>query len=68
MNPHPPVVSIVIPVYNGERHIGDTLASILEQTYEDLEIIVVDDGSTDRSIDICRQFNDPRIWYSDKPS
>jgi len=57
------LVSIVIPLYNGERYIGATLTSILEQTYEDIEIVVVNDGSTDRSIDICRQFKDPRIRY-----
>ena len=58
-----PMVSIVIPVYNGERYVGATLASTLDQTYEDLEVIVVNDGSTDRSLDICRQFTDPRIRY-----
>ena len=43
------LVSIIVPVYNGERFIGRTLASALAQTYDPLEVIVVDDGSTDRT-------------------
>lgn len=47
-------VSIVIPVYNAEKCISDTVASIRSQTYKDWEIILVDDGSTDRSLDIMK--------------
>src|SRR5689334_11336926 len=43
------LVSIIVPVYNGERFIGGTLASALAQTYEPLEVIVIDDGSTDHT-------------------
>ena len=46
------LVSIVIPVYNAERCIGDTVASIRAQSYTNWEIIMVDDGSTDKSLDI----------------
>jgi glycosyltransferase involved in cell wall biosynthesis len=47
-----PKVSVIIPVYNGERYLSSAIESVLNQTYEDLEVIVVDDGSTDRSQDI----------------
>lgn len=48
------LVSIVIPVYNAEKCISDTVASIRSQTYENWEIILVDDGSTDRSLEIMK--------------
>ena len=49
-----PLVSVVVPVRNGERFLGEALDSVLTQDYEPLELIVVDDGSTDRSGDIAR--------------
>lgn len=54
-------VSVVVPVYNVEAYIAETIESILRQTYVDLELIIVDDASQDRSIEICQQFKDPRI-------
>jgi glycosyltransferase involved in cell wall biosynthesis len=51
-----PLVSILIPAYNSEQWIGDTLRSAIAQTWEHKEIIVVDDGSTDRTLEIARQF------------
>jgi len=50
------LVSIVIPVYNAEKCISDTIASIRSQTYDNWEIIMVDDGSTDKSLEIMRTF------------
>jgi len=54
-------VSIIIPVYNVEQYIAETIKSVLAQTYQDFEIIIVDDESPDRSIAICQSFTDPRI-------
>ncbi|MDP8975950.1 MAG: glycosyltransferase family 2 protein [Actinomycetota bacterium] len=50
------LVSVVVPVHNGERYLGDALQSVLDQTHADLEVIVVDDGSTDRSAGVAKDF------------
>lgn len=55
-------ISIIIPVYNAEKYICDTLNSIKEQTYKNIEVILVDDGSTDNSKALCKSFlNDKRF-------
>lgn len=51
-----PKVSIVIPAYNREQYLGMAVRSVLDQTYSDLELIIVDDGSTDGTLDIAQQF------------
>lgn len=51
-----PALSIVIPVYNKQKYISDTLKSVINQTFIDSEIIIVDDGSTDNSLQICEEF------------
>lgn len=53
---HRPLVSVIVPVYNAEAYLEECLKSIINQTYEKLEILVVDDGSTDRSPEICDEF------------
>ena len=58
-----PLVSVIIPAYNAERYIGRALCSSLEQTYRNLEIVVVDDGSTDGTARIVQEIRDPRIVY-----
>lgn len=60
---NPPLVSVIIPVYNGRRFIGAAIESALAQTYNPIEIIVVDDGSTDDSVSIVREYQqqDDRI-------
>src|SRR5947209_6717846 len=56
-----PLVSIIMPVYNGQPFLIQAVDSIVRQTYSDFELIIIDDGSMDRSLDIVRSYNDPRI-------
>src|SRR5262245_15338392 len=56
-----PLVSIVLPVYNGARFLRKSIDSCLTQTYRDIELIVVDDKSLDNSVDIVRSYDDDRI-------
>jgi glycosyltransferase involved in cell wall biosynthesis len=58
-----PKVSVVIPAYNSGRFLGEAIQSVLDQTFGDFELIVVDDGSTDNTRDVVRSFTDPRIEY-----
>ena len=53
-----PKVSVVIPCYNREAYIAQTVESVLGQTWQNLELVVVDDGSTDRSMDVLRGYGD----------
>ena len=57
------MVSIIIPMYNSEKYIAECIASVLRQTYYNIQIIVVDDGSQDKSKDILDRFNDRRLEY-----
>jgi glycosyltransferase involved in cell wall biosynthesis len=56
-----PVISIVIPAYNAERTILETIASVRQQTFTDFELIVINDGSTDRTLDLLRTIEDDRL-------
>ena len=51
-----PLVSIIVPVYNIGEYVGKCLESVCGQSYENLEILVIDDGSTDESGKICDEF------------
>lgn len=64
------MVSVVIPVYNAEKYIQQCVRSILNQSYSDLELILVDDGSCDSSAFICYELaqKDARIKYYYQPN
>ena len=63
MEPNKPLISVVVPVYNMERYLERCVDSILAQDYANLELILVDDGSTDKSLSICHRYRqtDPRV-------
>jgi glycosyltransferase involved in cell wall biosynthesis len=56
-----PRVTVVMPVYNAELYLRDALTGVLEQTFEDFELLAIDDGSTDGSLDVLRSCSDPRL-------
>lgn len=53
--------SVIIPLYNKEKYIANTLKSVLAQTFQDFEVIIINDGSTDNSLEVVRTFDDSRI-------
>lgn len=60
-----PLVSVILPVYNSEKHIYEALESIVNQSYQNLEIITIINGTTDKSLDEVNKFNDKRIKVID---
>ena len=56
-----PKVTVFIPAYNREKYIGDAIESVLAQTYTDFEILLIDDGSTDSTVEIMGSYTDPRL-------
>lgn len=56
-------VSVIIPTYNGNRHLGEAIQSVLNQTYQNYELIVVNDASPDDPAEVMVKFDDPRIRY-----
>jgi len=56
-----PKISVIIPAYNAERTILETINSVLNQTFSDLEIIVINDGSTDRTVEVLQNVDDARL-------
>ncbi|HFI0021633.1 TPA: glycosyltransferase family 2 protein [Streptococcus suis] len=51
------MISVIVPVYNNESYIERCIKSIINQTFKDLEVVIIDDGSTDKSLDICKQLS-----------
>ena len=56
-----PLVSVIIPSYNHEKFVRECIQSVLDQTFQDFEIIITDDASTDHTVEIIEQFEDSRI-------
>jgi CDP-glycerol glycerophosphotransferase len=65
-----PLISVVVPMYNVERYLTDCLESLAQQTFTDLEVILVDDGSPDSCADMARAFaaRDPRFRLVQQPN
>jgi glycosyltransferase involved in cell wall biosynthesis len=62
-----PLVTVIVPVKNAETYIGAAVRSVLEQSYRNIEVIVIDDGCTDRSIEVVRGVGDPRVRIIEGP-
>ena len=58
-----PKVTVLMPVFNGEAYLKESIQSILDQTFNDYEFLIIDDGSTDKSSSIIDSFSDPRIRF-----
>jgi glycosyltransferase involved in cell wall biosynthesis len=63
-----PKVSVLIPCYNAEKYIGETLESVFRQTWPEIEVVVVDDGSTDESAEVVRSFARPNLRLIQQPN
>jgi hypothetical protein len=67
LNSPAPAISVLMPAYNAELHILQSVKSVLAQTFEDFELLVVNDGSTDRTLEILSGISDPRLRILDNP-
>lgn len=65
-----PLISVIVPVYNAQDYVERCVRSLMKQTYQNLEIILIDDGSTDDSLDICGKLKmeDGRIRVFSQPN
>ena len=63
MNKNRPKVSVLLSVHNHENYVGQAIESVLRQTFQDWELIIIDDCSQDRSPDVARQYQDERIQF-----
>jgi len=58
-----PLVTVTMTTYNHEKYIGEAIESVLAQTFSDIEVVVVNDGSTDGTESVVKKFSDPRVVY-----
>ena len=58
-----PIVSVIMPAYNHEKFVGEAIESVLKQSFEDFEFIIINDGSTDNTEKVIKSYDDPRIRY-----
>jgi len=58
-----PLISVIIPTYNKAQYLGEAIKSVLNQTYKNIEIIIIDDGSTDKTREVVKSFDDEGIIY-----
>ena len=62
-----PTITVLMPVYNCALYINEAMDSILSQTFDDFEFLIIDDASTDDTVSIIKSYNDPRIQLVEKP-
>ena len=63
-----PLVSVIIPLYNAEQYIAETIQNVLNQTYRNVEILVIDDGSTDNGLAIAREYESEKVKIFSQPN
>ena len=63
-----PTISVIIPAYNAEKTILETMTSVIQQTYSDWEMIVINDGSTDRTLELLSTVKDMRLKIFSYPN
>lgn len=62
------LLSVILPVYNADKYVSEAINSVLEQSFSDFELIIINDGSIDNSRDIIKKFQDNRIIFIDQPN
>ena len=60
---HEPLVSIIIPTFNRPDILPDTINNVLAQTWQNTQIIIIDDGTSEKSMEVVKSYNDDRIVY-----